>query len=292
MSWGADEDCTEDVVVVVANVARERARNSILVVVCWWLYRGSGFLGSVPDHTRMSTSNSNGLAVALAAAAAVAGLVVIATQRNQPKKFRIPPKKLRFRICVYCGSRSGTNPAYEQAAAALGKLFHEHGVELVYGGGSIGLMGAIAKSVHANGGVVHSVIPKALVNHSGDAIQPENYIVTKGMHDRKQCFHDLCDAFIALPGGLGTMEELLETATWTQIGVHNKPFGVLNVDDFFAPLRAMFAKQIQDGLMDGVWEDGGLVFNSDPEQLLKQVLHSIELNKASHSQITAQEWNV
>ncbi|KAH9249754.1 hypothetical protein BASA81_012561 [Batrachochytrium salamandrivorans] len=237
-------------------------------------------------------SSNNNVAVGMVVAAAVAGLMVIATKRNQPKKIPIPPKKLRFRICVYCGSRSGTNPKYEQAAIALGKLFYEHGVELVYGGGSIGLMGAIAKSVHNCGGMVHSVIPKALINYSGEAIQPENYIVTKGMHDRKQCFHDLCDAFIALPGGLGTMEELLETATWMQIGVHNKPFGVLNVDGFFAPLRAMFAKQVQDRFMDEVWEDGGLVFNSDPEQLLKQVLHSIELNKASNSQISAQEWNV
>jgi uncharacterized protein (TIGR00730 family) len=151
-------------------------------------------------------------------------------------------------------------------------------------------MGAVANTVDSCGGIVHSVIPKALVKYTGKLLQEENCIITKGMHDRKQLFHDLCDAFIALPGGLGTLEELTETATWAQLGVHNKPFGVLNIKGFFEPLRDMFKKQISEGFLDLQWEDGGLIFKPDAESMLQEVLKLIVNNKVSASSIAAEEW--
>ena len=136
------------------------------------------------------------------------------------------------RVCVYCGSSSGANPAYREAAGNLGALLASRGIGLVYGGGNVGLMGILADAALRAGGEVIGVIPAALMDkelgHSGVT----KLHVTASMHERKQLMADLSDGFIALPGGIGTLEELFETFTWLQLGFHDKPVGLLNVCGF------------------------------------------------------------
>lgn len=138
-------------------------------------------------------------------------------------------------LCVYCGSKPGHDPRYEATAAELGRLMAQAGVRLVYGGGSVGLMGTVADSVLAHGGDVFGVIPKGLftteIGHPGLT----ELVEVGSMHERKALMAAEADAFIALPGGLGTLEELAEIATWSQLGIHSKPVGVLDVDGFWQP---------------------------------------------------------
>ena len=150
-------------------------------------------------------------------------------------------------LCVYCGSKSGADPRHEATAAELGRLMAEAGVRLVYGGGSIGLMGTVADAVLANGGEAFGVIPKGLftteIGHPGLT----ELVEVGSMHERKAMMAAEADAFIALPGGLGTLEELAEITTWSQLGIHNKPVGVLNIDGFWEPLL---------GFLDGAADAG------------------------------------
>lgn len=155
------------------------------------------------------------------------------------------------RVCVFCGSNSGNDPAYAEAARSLGGLFAREGIALVYGGGSVGLMGQLADAVLEAGGEVIGVIPHALwareVGHRGLT----DLRIVETMHERKATMADLADAFIALPGGLGTLEEIFEIWTWAQLGLHQKPLGFLDVNGFYAPLmefldravRARFVKE-------------------------------------------------
>jgi uncharacterized protein (TIGR00730 family) len=140
------------------------------------------------------------------------------------------------RICVFCGSNPGSDPTYLDAARSLGSLFAREGIALVYGGGSVGLMGELADSVLAAGGEAIGVIPHALwareVGHRGLT----DIRIVDTMHERKAMMADLADAFIALPGGLGTLEEIFEIWTWAQLGLHAKPLGFLDVNGFYAPL--------------------------------------------------------
>lgn len=140
------------------------------------------------------------------------------------------------RICVFCGSNPGANEAYAEAARGLGRLFARQGIALVYGGGSVGLMGELADAVLGAGGEVIGVIPHALwareVGHRGLT----DLRIVETMHERKATMADLSDAFIALPGGLGTLEEIFEIWTWAQLGLHEKPVGFLDVGGFYAPL--------------------------------------------------------
>jgi uncharacterized protein (TIGR00730 family) len=138
------------------------------------------------------------------------------------------------RICVFCGSSPGARPAYAEAAAEMGRLLAAEGIGLVYGGAQAGLMGVLADSVLAEDGEIIGVIPQALVDreigHSGVA----DLRVVGSMHERKALMADLADAFVALPGGLGTLEELFEVYTWAQLGLHRKPCGLLDVEDYYA----------------------------------------------------------
>jgi len=144
------------------------------------------------------------------------------------------------RICVFCGSKHGLRPAYAEAARRMGQALARRRLELVYGGGHIGLMGVVADAAMAAGGHVIGVIPQALVDkelaHRG---LPDLQVVAS-MHERKARMAELSDAFVALPGGFGTLEELCEMLTWSQLGFHQKPCGLLNVDGFFDPLLALF----------------------------------------------------
>ena len=142
------------------------------------------------------------------------------------------------RICVYCGSSSGSNPLHREAAARLGELLASRGIGLVYGGGNVGLMGVIADAALAAGGEVIGVIPTALMEKELGHGGVTKLHVVASMHERKQLMADLSDGFISLPGGIGTLEELFETFTWLQLGFHDKPVGLLNVDGFYDHLLA------------------------------------------------------
>ncbi len=150
------------------------------------------------------------------------------------------------RICVFCGSNAGSDPIYVEAARDLGRLFAREGVALVYGGGSVGWMGEVADSVLASGGEAIGVIPHALwareVGHRGLT----DIRIVDTMHERKAMMADLADAFIALPGGLGTLEEIFEIWTWAQLGLHEKPVGFLDVNGFYAPLMQFLDRAVRE----------------------------------------------
>ncbi len=139
-------------------------------------------------------------------------------------------------VCVYCGSSAGADPAFAVAARALGKILADNRVRLVYGGGSIGMMGALAESVLAHGGNVTGIIPEFLVNKEHMLDGAQEIIVTRDMHERKRVMFEKADAFVALPGGIGTLEELVEQLTWAQLGRHRKPILLANVAGFWNPL--------------------------------------------------------
>jgi len=142
-------------------------------------------------------------------------------------------------ICVYCGSGPGINPAFVEAAKSFGRILAKNGIGLIYGGGSVGLMGALADSVLDHGGAVTGVIPDFLVDREHMLVRAQERIVTRDMHERKRVMFERADAFVALPGGIGTLEELVEQMTWAQLGRHKKPILVLNVERFWQPLLAL-----------------------------------------------------
>ena len=142
-------------------------------------------------------------------------------------------------VCVYCGSGPGTNPHFIASANALGKIFAENGIRLVYGGGSLGMMGAVATSVLDHGGTVTGIIPDFLTARENALTRVQEMIVTPDMHERKRLMFERSDAFVALPGGIGTLEELVEQLTWQQLGRHSKPVLLANIDGFWEPLFAL-----------------------------------------------------
>jgi len=142
-------------------------------------------------------------------------------------------------ICVYCGSGPGANPKFVEAARSFGRILAESGVGLVYGGGSIGLMGAIADSVVNHGGMVTGIIPEFLKVRELMFKRAQELIVTRDLHERKRLMFERADAFVALPGGIGTLEELVEQLTWAQLGRHRKPILIANIDGFWDPLCAL-----------------------------------------------------
>ena len=174
------------------------------------------------------------------------------------------------RICVYCGASDGVNGEYLASASALGAEMARRGYGLVYGGGGVGLMGAVARSVAQHGGAVHGVIPTPLMSKEIAGEPVGDLEVVDSMHIRKARMAELSDAFIALPGGFGTLEELFETITWTQLGIHRKPIGLLNVAGFYDPLLAMIEHSIVQGFVRPKYR-GMLVAESDPAALLDRL---------------------
>src|SRR3954466_13664061 len=144
-------------------------------------------------------------------------------------------------VCVYCGSGPGTNPNFTEGAKAFGKALAENNIRLVYGGGSLGLMGAVATSVLDHGGIVTGIIPDFLRARENALTRVQEMIVTPDMHERKRLMFEHSDAFVALPGGVGTLEELVEQMTWQQLGRHTKPVLLANIDGFWEPLIALLA---------------------------------------------------
>lgn len=174
------------------------------------------------------------------------------------------------RICIYCGSQVGKDLTYKEVAKALGELMVRRNLGLVYGGGSIGLMGVVADAMLANAGEVIGVIPDALATeelvHPGVA----EMRVVRTMHERKAVMADLADAFIAMPGGYGTFEELFEAITWNQLGIHRKPIGLLNVAGYFDPLVRLIDHAVQEGFIKRKQRDL-FVVEERPQALLDRL---------------------
>jgi uncharacterized protein (TIGR00730 family) len=172
-------------------------------------------------------------------------------------------------VAVYCGSNPGFDGGYARAAGRLGTVLAERGMKVVYGGGHVGLMGVVADAALSAGGEVHGVITRALegkeLAHQGLASQT----VTETMHERKAAMADAADAFIMLPGGFGTLDEFFEVVTWTQLGIHVKPCGILDVDGFFAPLRGQLDTMTGAGFLRAEHRDMILI-DDDPAGLLGQ----------------------
>jgi uncharacterized protein (TIGR00730 family) len=142
-------------------------------------------------------------------------------------------------LCVYCGSSPGTDPAFVEAAHALGKILADSGVRLVYGGGSVGLMGVLARAVLEHGGAVTGIIPEFLTKRERPRRLPQELVITRDMHERKRTMFERADGFVALPGGLGTLEELVEQLTWAQLGHHKKPILIANINGYWDPLLTL-----------------------------------------------------
>jgi hypothetical protein len=153
---------------------------------------------------------------------------------NRPENM----SKIR-KICVYCGSGPGTDPAFVQAARDFGKILAENAIGLVYGGGAVGIMGELADAVKKHGGQVTGIIPEFLMAREHALEQAQGLVVTRDMHERKRKMFDLADAFVALPGGVGTLEEIVEQMTWAQLGRHKKPILLANIEGFWQPLCAL-----------------------------------------------------
>jgi uncharacterized protein (TIGR00730 family) len=173
------------------------------------------------------------------------------------------------RICVYCGSSPGEKPEYTRAARELGQLLVKKKIELVYGEADVGLMGEVANTVMSGGGTAIGVIPRSFANKVSHQGLTELHVVAS-MHERKQKLVDLADGFIALPGGLGTLEEIFEQLTWTQIGLHSKPCGILNVRGYFDRLLEFLDESVAEEFVRPEHRDMILVDES-PEKLLEKI---------------------
>lgn len=174
------------------------------------------------------------------------------------------------RICVFCGSNSGINPAYHRAANDLGRLMVDRGIELVYGGGDVGLMGILADSVLAARGRVIGVIPDSLLAKEIGHLGLTELKIVGSMHERKALMSDLSDGFIAMPGGFGTFEEFCEVVTWSQLGIQSKPCGLLNVAGYYQPLLQLFDDAVREGFLPA--ENRQLVLDdANPIDLLEKM---------------------
>ena len=174
------------------------------------------------------------------------------------------------RVCVYCGSSPGNQPIYREMAEAMGALLARRGIGLVYGGGNVGLMGIVADAALAGGGEVIGVIPGALADREIAHAGVRDLRVVDSMHTRKALMAELSDAFIAMPGGVGTFEEFFEAVTWTQLGVHRKPCGLLNVGGFYTPLAAFIDQAVTEGFIKPIHR-AMIVVDDDPERLLNSL---------------------
>ena len=176
-----------------------------------------------------------------------------------------------FSVCVYCGSRPGENAAFAQAAVAVGHWIGSHGGQLVYGGGRSGLMGTVAEATRLAGGRVVGVIPQTLVDKELANHQCDELHIVQTMHERKAMMAERSDAFVALPGGIGTFEELFEVWTWRQLGYHNKPLGLLNVAGYYDGLLAFLQTSVASGFMRG-WQMDLLHTETDSDALLRALV--------------------
>jgi len=176
----------------------------------------------------------------------------------------------KLSLCVYCGSRLGSQPAYEAAARRVGTLIGERGWQLVYGGGNAGLMGVVANAALAVGAQVVGIIPHSLMDRELGHVGLTELHVVDTMHERKQMMAERADAFLALPGGIGTFEELFEVWTWRQLGYHDKPVGLLNVGGYYDRLLSFLDLSVTDGFVAPPQREL-LQVASDPAELLQRL---------------------
>jgi uncharacterized protein (TIGR00730 family) len=172
-------------------------------------------------------------------------------------------------VCVFCGSSSGSDPAYAEAARTLGRTLAERGITLVYGGGHVGLMGVVADAALGAGGEAIGIMPKALVEREIGHTGLTKLHVVSSMHERKAMMSELSEGFVALPGGNGTLEEFFEVLTWAQLGEHDKPCGLLNVAGYYDPLLAVFDRMVDRDFLRGEHRKLVLV-ERDPSALLER----------------------
>jgi len=175
-----------------------------------------------------------------------------------------------MKVALYCGSSHGNNPLFTTQTKYLAKLLAEKRIDIIYGGGKVGLMGILADTAINAGVHVIGVMPRFLVDHELAHPDVHQLLVVDSMHERKAAMAQHADAFIALPGGPGTMEEIFEAWTWAQLGLHNKPCAFLNIDGYFNEIIAFFDKMILKGFMNSVYKDM-LVISADPDDLLAQI---------------------
>jgi uncharacterized protein (TIGR00730 family) len=178
-----------------------------------------------------------------------------------------------FSLCVYCGSRAGHTPAFAQLAEDVGRWIGEHGGQLVYGGGNNGLMGVMADATIAAGGRVVGVIPHALVEREWAKRDCTELHVVDNMHERKRMMAERADAFLALPGGIGTFEEFFEAWTWRQLGYHDKPVGLLNAGGYYDPLLTFLRQSVAHGFMSD-WQMDLVQVGADVASLLPRLIQS------------------
>lgn len=187
-----------------------------------------------------------------------------------------------FSVCVYCGSKPGNLPAFAQSAEMVGRWIGQHGGQLVYGGGRNGLMGIVANATLAAGGRVVGVIPRALVEKEWAHTECTELHVVETMHERKQMMAQRADVFLTLPGGIGTFEEFFEVWTWRQLGYHNKPIGLLNLNGYYDPLLTFLNTVVSHEFM-GSWQMDLVQSHHDAEQLLPSLVQAAGLPTAFQS---------
>ncbi len=181
-----------------------------------------------------------------------------------------------FSICVYCGSRPGNDSVYTEVAQAVGRWIGHHGGQLVYGGGNNGLMGQVADATLAAGGRVVGIIPRALVDKEFAKRDCSELHIVETMHERKQMMAERADVFLALPGGIGTFEELFEVWTWRQLGYHDKPIGILDVAGYWQPMMAFMQSAVGHGFMND-WQMGLVQTGTEPASLLAALVQDAGL---------------
>jgi uncharacterized protein (TIGR00730 family) len=181
-----------------------------------------------------------------------------------------------FSICVYCGSKPGDLAAFADAAQQVGQWIGQHGGQLVYGGGRNGLMGIVANATLAAGGRVVGVIPRALVEKEWAHTECTELHIVETMHERKQMMAERADAFLALPGGIGTFEEFYEVWTWRQLGYHNKPIGLLNLNGYYDPMLSFLNSVVSHEFM-GLWQMDLIQTHRDSQQLLPDLVQAAGL---------------
>jgi uncharacterized protein (TIGR00730 family) len=207
---------------------------------------------------------------------------IVSHTKHAVKSYNPPMTSALNSICVFCGSQTGNRPEYAAAATQFGKLLAERGIRVVNGAGHVGLMGVLSDAALAAGGQVIGVIPQMLVDRELAHRQLTELRIVRSMHERKALMAELSDAFVALPGGMGTYEELCEVLTWAQLGIHPKPCGCLNVLGYFDPLAAMLDHAVREGFLR---PDQRRILNSanQPEELLALLEQQSALDKATRS---------
>jgi uncharacterized protein (TIGR00730 family) len=196
--------------------------------------------------------------------------LIVTTMNALPENASAMPHDANFSICVYCGSRPGADPRFAQSARDTGAFIGSQGWELVYGGGKVGLMGMVADATLAAGGTAYGVIPQTLIDKEVGHTGLTELHVVDNMHTRKTMMFERADAFVALPGGIGTFEELFEIWTWYQLGIHHKPFGLLNVAGYYDPLIAMLDSMVEQGFLNPAVR-GLLQVGMDVAELLQRL---------------------